>query len=168
MIITPSSYSSRGDSRDRVGYNRNSQPLTPSKRDKYDNYTPRKRYMKEQEEYDSYRNLQIEQVGQYPQHVAVPIEADRPYSSRGRAASNPKKDSAPPCESKRIPLGDLFSPDFEKLYPNDSKTPLEECAVMVNCTSVRKSKFKGYLQDKDICKKICFEDSENRDRSNIA
>lgn len=124
MIITPSHYSSRADSRDRLGYNRNAQPLTPSKRDKYDNYTPRKRYIKEQEEYDSYRNLQGEQVGPYPQHIAVPIDADRLYNSRGRATSIPKKDSAPPCESKRIPLGDLFSPDFEKLYSNDSKTPL--------------------------------------------
>ena len=124
MLITPSNYSSRGDSRERVGYNRNPQPLTPSKRDKYDNYTPRKRYMKEQEEYDSYRNLQIEQVPQYPQYVAALVEADRLYNSRGRAASNPKKDSAPPCESKRISLGGLFSPDFEQLYPNESRTPL--------------------------------------------
>lgn len=48
-----------GNSNEERTIQRSGQTHTPSKKEKYDSYTPRKRYMKEQEEYDNYRNNQF-------------------------------------------------------------------------------------------------------------
>lgn len=47
MLINPPKYSSKGDSLEERSYDRSNQNHTPSKRNKYDSFTPRKRYMKE-------------------------------------------------------------------------------------------------------------------------
>ena len=47
------------DSFDGRGNDRSSLNHTPSKRNKYDSFTPRKRYIKEQEEFDNYRSMQF-------------------------------------------------------------------------------------------------------------
>jgi hypothetical protein len=168
MMINPSKYAERPDSREQRGVNRASQAHTPSKRDKYDSYTPRKRYMKEQEEYDSYRNLQVEQVDPFPQHLSSQIEPEKLYNSRARGTSIPKKESISSNESKRYQFSDIYSPNFDGMYPTENRPPLNECTVKANCpTSVRKTKFKNYLENKEIVKKICFEDTENNDRSNV-
>jgi hypothetical protein len=48
-----------GDSFEGRGCDRTNQNHTPSKKSKYDSFTPRKRYMKANDEYDNYRNLQF-------------------------------------------------------------------------------------------------------------
>ena len=69
-------------------------PLTPSKRQKYDSYTPRKRYVKEQEELNQYRHLTFNEH-QPTSPVQYPEELPSLNRSRHLPKSNHKENSGP-------------------------------------------------------------------------
>lgn len=66
--------------------------LTPSKRQKYDNYTPRKRYVKDQEEFGQYRNFTFNE----PQNTSpLKYSEDQQNLGRSRHMSNSRRREAP-------------------------------------------------------------------------
>jgi hypothetical protein len=169
MHLNPNKYGQAGDCLEERAYERAEQTHTPSKRSKYDSFTPRKRYIKEHDEYDNYRNLHIEQPQHFSEHPAQQADASSLYNSRNRNGSNRRREAIDANDNRHYDFGDICASNFDRLYPTEGRVPLNEYSANLNCpTSIRKTKFKNYLESRDVCKKICFEESENKDRSNIA
>jgi hypothetical protein len=81
------------------------------------------------------------------------------YNSRNRNSSLRKKEPIESNENKKYQLNDLFAPNYERGHPTEARAPLNEYAVNINCpSSIRQAKFKNYLENKDVCKKISFEE----------
>lgn len=91
--MNTSKYASIGDSNSERSYDRASMNHTPSKKSKYDSFTPRKRYIKEHDEYDNYRNFHGEQVEHFSERPSFQGDSSNLYNSRNRNASIRKKES---------------------------------------------------------------------------
>ncbi len=122
---------------------------TPSNRSKYDSYTPRKRYMKEQVEYGEYYGPSREQVGE-------PMPRGNP--------------------TRRTPT---YEPSQVTFYPKAASLPRQTCEFeldeplgdcsMLNCaTSTRKPRLRQHAESKEVRKRLEFEEMENKDWSNQA
>lgn len=119
---------------------------TPSNRNKYDSYTPRKRYIKEQEEFDNYRCYQGDNVQQFSENVSPQKDEDSLYSSRLRKSSLSRRDSYEPNSNRKYRGEQPARETFTNYYQLESAQPLGDCTATLNCaTSIRKNKFKSYL-----------------------
>ena len=121
-------------------------PSTPSQRSKYDSYTPRKRYMKGQEDYDQYFSNQRPRLEE-------PVPRRTPTREPlNQVTFNPNKPTSLPRQ--------LCDFDFEEGIGDYD---------MINCaTSSRKPRLRQHVDNKDVYKRLDFDESENRDRGNIA
>ena len=75
---------------------------TPSKREKYNNYTPRKRYVKEREEYNQYHSLTFGSQKTSLQHTPEPEprESFSNHYSESRRPEHKKLEEEEPNISK--------------------------------------------------------------------
>lgn len=137
--------------------------LTPSKRQKYDNYTPRKRYVKEQEEFGQYRHFTFnESQSTSPLHYSD----EQPTLSRSRQLGHSRKREQP-VSSEDVPS---YRPSRMTNYDIDSYNipeVLDDCTSMIsNRPSFRQKRLRkndepdGYkkLNIEDIPKKLNLEE----------